>query len=234
MLSKSAAKAFFLGGTALTSAVFLSLTWDTFQQIPARTNAAALTDSVKRGKHVWEDNNCMGCHTLFGEGAYYAPELTKVYERRGPVFMRALLKDPAAMYPGQRQMTNYHFTDEQIGDLIAFFEWAGKVDLNGFPAKPTLGAPAQHEVTPPTTAQRPQVFSQLCMTCHALGGVGGTVGPKLDGVGTRLDAAYLERWLHDPLSVKPDSKMPKLPLDATQVSELVTFLSAQKTQEVAQ
>ena len=57
MLSKSAAKAFFLGGTALTSAVFLSLTWDTFQQIPARTNAAALTDSVKRGKHVWEDNN---------------------------------------------------------------------------------------------------------------------------------------------------------------------------------
>jgi|JI10StandDraft_1071094.scaffolds.fasta_scaffold52915_6 hypothetical protein len=34
MLSKSAAKAFFLGGTALTSAVFLSLTWDRFQQIP--------------------------------------------------------------------------------------------------------------------------------------------------------------------------------------------------------
>ncbi len=234
MLSKSAAKAFFLGGTALTSAVFLSLTWDTFQQIPARTNAAALTDGVKRGKHLWEDNNCMGCHTLFGEGAYYAPELTKVYERRGPVFMRALLKDPAAMYPGQRQMTNYHFTDEQIGDLIAFFEWAGKVDLNGFPAKPTLGAPAQHEATPPSTAQRPQVFSQLCMTCHALGGVGGTVGPTLDGVGSRLDAAYLGRWLNDPLSVKPDSKMPKLPLDATQVSELVTFLSAQKTQEVAQ
>lgn len=234
MLSKSAAKAFFLGGTALTSAVFLSLTWDTFQQIPGRTNAAALTDSVKRGKHVWEDNNCMGCHTLFGEGAYYAPELTKVYERRGPVFMRALLKDPAAMYPGQRQMTNYHFSDQQIDDLVAFFEWAGKVDLNGFPAKPTLGASAQHEVTPPSTAQRPQVFSQLCMTCHALGGVGGTVGPKLDGVGSRLDAAYFERWLKDPVSVKPDSKMPKLPLDGTQVAELVTFLSAQKTQEVAQ
>ena len=229
MLSKSAAKAFFLGGTALTSAVFLSLTWDTFQQIPARTNAAALTDSVKRGKHVWEDNNCMGCHTLFGEGAYYAPELTKVYERRGPVFMRALLKDPAAMYPGQRQMTNYHFTDEQITDLIAFFEWSGKVDLNGFPAKPTLGAPAQHEATPVSVAERPLVFSQLCLTCHALGGVGGTVGPKLDGVGTRLDAAYLERWLNDPLSVKPDSKMPKLPLTEEVITELVAFLSQQKT-----
>lgn len=98
MLSKSAAKAFFLEGTALTSAVFLSLTWDTFQQIPARTNPAALTDSVKRGKHVWEDNDCMGCHPLFGEGAYHAPELTKVYERRGPVFMRALLMDANLSY----------------------------------------------------------------------------------------------------------------------------------------
>jgi nitric oxide reductase subunit C len=226
MLSKSAAKAFFLGGTALTAAVFLGLTYDTFQQIPGRTNAAALTESAIRGKHLWEDNNCMGCHTLFGEGAYYAPELTKVYERRGPVFIRAQLKDPEAMYPGQRKMTNYHFKDEQIEDLVAFFEWCGKVDLNGFPAKPTLGAPAQH--TSAVVASRPQVFSQICITCHSLEGAGGTVGPALDGVGSKFDAAYLEKWLKDPLSVKADAKMPKLPLGDAQVAELVTFLSSQK------
>ena len=235
MLSKSAAKAFFLGGTAITMAVFLSLTWDTFQQIPGRTNAAALTDQVKRGKHLWEDNNCMGCHTLFGEGAYYAPELTKVFERRGPVFIRAQLKDPEAMFPGQRKMTNYHFTDDEIEALVAFFEWVGKVDLNGFPAKPTLGAPAQVQVAAAPSAQRPQVFSQICVTCHALGGLGGTVGPALDGVGTRLDAAYLEKWLRDPGAVKPGTTMPKLPLDDAQLGELVTFLSSQKTlKEVAQ
>lgn len=226
MLSKSAAKAFFLGGTALTASVFLGLTWDTFQQIPGRTNAAALSESAIRGKHLWEDNNCMGCHTLFGEGAYYAPELTKVYERRGPVFIRAQIKDPEKMYPGERKMTNYHFTDAQIEDLVAFFEWCGKVDLNGFPAKPTLGAPAQ--TAPAVAANRPAVFSQICVTCHALQGAGGTVGPALDGVGSKYDAAYLERWLKDPLAVKADSKMPKLPLDETQVAELVTFLSSQK------
>ncbi|MBE2252474.1 MAG: cytochrome c [Myxococcus sp.] len=237
MLSKSAAKAFFLGGTALTSAVFLSLTWDTFQQIPGRTNAAALTDSVKRGKHLWEDNNCMGCHTLFGEGAYYAPELTKVHDRRGPVFIKALLKDPAAMYPGQRQMVNYHFNDQQIDDLVAFFEWCGKVDLNGFPAKPTLGAPAQQAAatTPtPLALKRPEVFSQICVTCHAVGGLGGTVGPALDGVGTKFDAAYLERWLKDPAGVKPGTTMPKLPLDDAQLGELVTFLSSLQTAKEVQ
>lgn len=231
MLSKSAARAFFLGGTAVTSAVFFALTWDTFQQIPGRTNAAALTDEVKRGKHLWESNNCMGCHTLFGEGAYYAPELTKVHERRGPAFIRALLKDPAAMYPGQRQMVNYHFTDAQIDDLVAFFDWVGRVDLNGFPAKPSLGAPAQQ--APTVAANRPQVFGQICSTCHSLGGTGGTVGPALDGVGSRYDAAYLEKWLKDPAAVKPGTTMPKLPLDDTQVGELVTFLSMQKAQKEA-
>lgn len=227
MLSKSAAKAFFLGGTAACATVFLGLSWDTFQQIPARTNAAALTEGVKRGKHLWEDNNCMGCHTLFGEGAYYAPELTKVFDRRGAAFITAQLKDPEAMFPGERKMTNYHFQDEEIADLVSFFEWCGKVDLNGFPARPTLGAPAARAASP-TALQRPAIFSQLCVACHALEGAGGTVGPALDGVGSRYDADYLTRRLRDPVSVMANSKMPKLPLTDEQVSELVTFLSSQK------
>ena len=90
------------------------------------------------GKHLWERNNCMGCHTLLGEGAYYAPELTKVYERRGPEFIQAMLRDPQAMYPGQRRMVKYDFTDAEIAALVAFLQWIGEMDLNGFPAKPTL------------------------------------------------------------------------------------------------
>jgi nitric oxide reductase subunit C len=226
MLTKSAAKAFFLGGTTVCTISFVGLTIDTFQRIPTQTNAAALTEQVIRGKHLWESSNCMGCHTLFGEGAYYAPELTKVFERRGATFIAAQLKDPEAMYPGQRKMTNYHFTDPQIADLVSFFEWAGKVDLNGFPAKPTLGAPAQRSTE--NQAARPQIFSQLCVTCHSLQGAGGTVGPALDGVGSRLDATYLSRWLHDPAALKPGTKMPKLPLTEEQITGLVTFLSSQK------
>ena len=64
----------------------------------------------------------MGCHTLLGEGAYYAPELTKVYERRGPEFIKAMLRDPQAMYPGQRRMVQYHFTDGEIEALLAFLQ----------------------------------------------------------------------------------------------------------------
>lgn len=227
MLSKSAAKAFFLGGTGLFSLIFLGLTWDTFQRIPQQTNEAGITASVIRGKDLWDHNNCMGCHTLFGEGAYYAPELTRVHERRGPDFIRAMLKDPEAMFPGQRKMVNYKFKPEEIEDLVAFFEWVGTVDLNGFPAKPTLGVQAQRQATPEVAA-RPAVFNQLCTACHALGGAGGTVGPALDGVGHKYDADYFSKWIKDPAAVKPGTTMPKLPLSDEQVGELVTFLAAQK------
>ena len=35
------------------------------------------------GKHVWHRKNCINCHTLLGEGAYYAPDLTKIAQQRG-------------------------------------------------------------------------------------------------------------------------------------------------------
>ena len=120
MLSKSAARAFFLVGTAVCSLAFIGLTVDSFAKVPALTHASEITPAVERGKEIWTAKNCMGCHTLMGEGAYYAPELTKVIERRGPDFVRAMLRDPEKMYPGQRKMQNYHFSEPEIDDLVAF------------------------------------------------------------------------------------------------------------------
>ncbi len=230
MLSKKGARAFFVIGTGLCFGAFVLLTFDTFNRIPAQTNQAAMDESVIRGKHLWDTSNCMGCHTLLGEGAYYAPELTKVYERRGPAFIEAMLRDPESMYPGKRRMQNYGFDDRQIGDLVAFLQWIGTMDLNGFPAEPDLGAvavPAAASGSSPlaATGNRPQVFNQMCIACHSLDGQGGVVGPALDGVGGRFDRPYIERWLHDPTEVKADSKMPKLPLSENQITELGAFLS---------
>lgn len=233
MLSKSAAKMFFLVGTALCSVAFVLLTLDTLAQVPRQTREEHLTPAVERGKHLWDTSNCMGCHTLFGEGAYYAPELTLVYQRRGPEFIRAMLRDPQSMYPGQRRMQQYDFSEQEIDDLVAFFEWVGQVDLNGFPPAPTLASTAAPSATStaPHDDGRPQVFGQMCVACHAVDGRGGNVGPALDGVGDRYDAEYLERWLHDPAAVKQGTQMPRLPLSDEQISELTTYLSTLREQE---
>lgn len=225
MLSKSQARLFFLTATLGFSGVFLGLTIDTIRQVPARSHESELTPQVAEGKALWDANNCMGCHTLMGEGAYYAPELTKVVDRRGAAWIKTFIKDPAAMFPGERQMVQYDFTDAEIDAIIAFFTWVGKIDTNGFPAPtdlaPKMPAPAPAVAGGPPA---PPIFGQLCVSCHAIGGKGANVGPALDGVGSRYDEAKLRAWLADPNSVKPGTKMPNLHLAEQDVDLLVPFL----------
>ncbi len=137
MLSKKQAKAFFLGGTILFSAIFLALSFDTVNSgIPEKTNADQITDAVVRGKEIWDNNNCMGCHTILGEGAYYAPELTRVYARKGEGYIKTVLMAEQPWAPNGRKMVAYNLPEDDANDVAAFFEWVNNMDLNGFPPEP--------------------------------------------------------------------------------------------------
>jgi nitric oxide reductase subunit C len=229
MLSKSQARLFFVGGTAFFGAIFIFLTIDSLREIPARQNQDQMTASVIRGKHIWDRENCMGCHTILGEGAYYAPELTRVVDRRGPAWITIFLKDPEAMFPGKRRMVQYDFSDEEIEDTIAFLDWIGKIDTNGFPPEPDLASTiVLASAGAPMAQSTPEYFSTICIACHAVGGSGGGVGPALDGVGNRLTAAELDRWLADPPAVKPGTAMPQLNIPDATRSELVQWLASLK------
>ncbi len=132
MLSKKQARAFFLGGTLVTFLIFIGLTIFSLSKAQDQTNYENITEQVVRGKNLWDTNNCMGCHTLLGEGGYYAPELTKVIERRGEGYIKAVLMTPNPWEPNGRKMVAYGFSEEEAQDLIAFFDWIGEIDLNGF------------------------------------------------------------------------------------------------------
>jgi nitric oxide reductase subunit C len=232
MLSKSQTRTFFLNGTAIFSALFLWLTVDTIRQVPERSNQKAMTAEVVRGKEIWDTNNCMGCHTLLGEGAYYAPELTTVHARRGEPWLRVFLKDPQAMFPGQRKMVQYHFTDQQISEVIAFLQWIGTINTNGFPAKPDLIITPATDPAPAavaaSVADKPAIVDSICLACHSVGGKGQKIGPAFDGVANRYTADKLEVWLKDPQAVKPGTQMPNLGLDDETRAKVITWLMTLK------
>ncbi len=132
MLSKKQARAFFLGGTLVTFLIFIGLTIFSLSKDVDQTNHENITEAVVRGKNLWDSNNCMGCHTLLGEGGYYAPELTKVIDRRGKGYIKAVLMTPVSWQPNGRKMVAYGFSKEEADDLIEFFDWIDDIDLNGF------------------------------------------------------------------------------------------------------
>ena len=101
-MTKRRARAFFVASTLLSALIFLALTVDSHRKIPALTNAAAIDATVIAGKNVWHRNNCINCHTLLGEGAYYAPDLTQITSQRGRTICASFSRTPARFYSEKR------------------------------------------------------------------------------------------------------------------------------------
>ena len=79
-LTKSAARNIFYGGSLFFFLLFAALTAHShWYMVNVSTDSEGLTESVKHGKEVWEKNMCINCHSILGEGAYFAPELGNVW-----------------------------------------------------------------------------------------------------------------------------------------------------------
>jgi nitric oxide reductase subunit C len=211
-MTKRQTRLFFVGGTTLFSIVFVMLTIDSHTQFGRLTHEDALNAHVVAGKHVWHRKNCINCHTLLGEGAYFAPDLTKIAQLRGDAYLRQFLKDPSRFYSEEqhgRLMPNPNLSDQDIGDVIAFLTWISNIDNANWPPRPilvsaatpagiTLGTPPPDAASNNPIALGEALFGKTppaCFSCHSTQPGVQVVGPSLAGVGTRAaeilkDPAY--------------------------------------------
>lgn len=97
---------------------------------------------VKLGKLTTQAKNCMNCHTLLGNGAYYAPDLTKAWldqywgtKEVREAQMVEFIKDPSDKLHNSmgRRMPKLGITDEEARGVVAFLKWMSSIDTNGFP-----------------------------------------------------------------------------------------------------
>ena len=142
-ITKSMAKNIYYGGGTFALLIFIALSFDTVNQIPERSNEVNMTHSVVEGKELWEKYNCVGCHTLIGEGAYYAPELMNVFQRRGAsdeaafkAYMVGWMAAQPLAVPDRRKMPQFNLSEEEVNHLSDFLIWTSKVDANEWP--PTI------------------------------------------------------------------------------------------------
>ena len=200
-MTKRQTRLFFFGSTLLFALIFIGLTLDTHRQISGLTHADGLTADVLAGKRVWHDKNCTNCHTLLGEGAYYAPELTKIADQRGAAYLSQFLKNPSTFYSEEkdrRLMPNLNLHDDQIRQLIAFLTWVSHIDTGGWPPRPLLvsgsfpGAntvqASQQAVSTDPVALGEALFRRsppACAGCHSTAQGVQLVGPSLAGIATR-------------------------------------------------
>lgn len=142
VMTKNMARNIFYGGSLFFILIFVGLSIQSHHYIvTTSTDTAGLTPSVVAGKHVWEKNSCINCHTILGEGAYFAPELGNVMKRwkvqDDPAAATEMLKGWMTSMPtgieGRRQMPHFNLTDEEFKNLADFLLWTGKINTQNWP-----------------------------------------------------------------------------------------------------
>ncbi|MCL5942479.1 MAG: cytochrome c [Actinobacteria bacterium] len=222
----------FLAGTLASLVLFLALTWDTHQQVAALTNADKLSEQVVAGKRVFEKKNCNECHTILGFGVYYAPDLTRAYARIGAEGIKTVVLHPETVFANSfRKMPNLGLTEQEATDLVAFLEWTNNIDNHDWPPQDRkyTQSPDQRRLQGAGLSPGAAAFKAQCMGCHSIGGQGGSIGPALDQVGAKYDAATIAAYIAAPTTINPNAKMPP----QTNVSEadrqaIGEFLAKQK------
>lgn len=142
ILTKSRARNVFYGGSIFFVVIFAALTVHShIYVVNTSTAGMPLSDEVVLGKHVWERNSCINCHSLHGEGAYFAPEVGNVMTRWGVQddpegafeVLDAWMKAQPSGVEGRRQMPFFELTEEETRGLAEFLRWADQTDTQDWP-----------------------------------------------------------------------------------------------------
>ena len=77
-----------------------------------------------------------------------------------------------------------------------------------------------------------ELYDKKCKACHSIKGEGGKQADKggpLDGVGTKRDRAWIEKYLQDPKgTLGPEAKMPKLKYEPAELKAFVDYMMTLK------
>lgn len=151
------------------------------------TGAYFIPGDPKAGMQVFFDKGCARCHSVLGEGGHTAPDLA-----RAPAGHLSAAELVAAMWnhaPAMWQKIQLEmlsppkFTDDEMTNLFAFLYSVRSLDEPGDPER-----------------GRQLLSEKQCLTCHAVKGEGGRIGPDLNSwAGYRNPVSWIQSmWNHGP------------------------------------
>jgi cytochrome c2 len=172
---------------------------------------------LAEGRRLIAESGCVSCHEIPGfEGMrFLGPDLDSLGYKVRPEWLQAWLRDPKAYLPSSR-MGNFRLSGAEVADLQAL--------LLSQKGKPPLDSGAPDWIKADTANGR-ALFGELrCVSCHAVGGRGGTMGPELTRIGDKVRRDWLFSFLKDPHREQPETAMLQYRLRDDQVRDLTAFL----------
>jgi cytochrome c2 len=169
------------------------------------------------GRQLIVDSGCVACHDIPGfEGVgFHGPALDSLGYKVRPGWLEGWLKDPKS-YLANSKMGNFRLTSEEIASLRALL-----LSQKAEAPLPAVGVDWKKANTDNGRA----LFGELrCVSCHAVNGRGGTMGPELTRIGDKVRRDWLFSYLKDPHREQPSTAMLQYRLTDDQLRDLTAFL----------
>jgi mono/diheme cytochrome c family protein len=197
------------------------------------------TPRLNEGRKLLVSQGCVHCHTVTQpdgttlKATDDPPSLEHVAEKTSREWIFAWIKNPQA-YAASATMPNFQLSDQDASDISAFLMAQSKASAA---SRVTLQQAAATPATADPTQGATLYGTSFCSSCHAVqneGGnmVGGTLGPELTRIGSKVNPDWLRRWLNNPHDYDPETLMPHYRLDDQQLSLLSGFLLNKKDSDL--
>ncbi len=178
---------------------------------------------AQQGAVLIEELKCASCHESLSARPAKGPDLQDLSARVKPDFLKSFIQHPAQHDPGTA-MPNL------LGGLSAEDQEKTATALSAYLLS-LKTPPASHPTLPKDEAQDgKKLFHEIgCVSCHsprdgneATKNLTGFV--NLDHVSKKYHPAGLAEFLHEPLKVRPDGRMPDMRLSRSEAELLAAFM----------
>jgi len=172
----------------------------------------ARAPDLRRGVALMDRLACFGCHEMPGAGVRgrVGPELTYAADRASPAWLLAWLRRPADLLATPR-MADFGFSERDAADIVAYLlSFRGRAGLPE--AGGALESASDAALDRMYEAGGKTWRTARCVSCHAIAGTGGTLGPDHGRIGEKLSVEAIAAWIADPERFLPGTRMPRFRL----------------------
>jgi len=195
----------------------------------AKAKTANPDATVETGRKIFLSQNCLACHqhdTIQQWRTDAAPELRAEGIRVQKEWLTVFLKTPKPIrpfgfHPGSgSRMPGFKLTEDEAGIISGFLiEQKHGANILSQAFKPKkLSAFSMNK------AKTLLEEKLACLGCHRLGETGGSIGPDLSNVGSRLQSAFVFNVIKNPRAMLPHAIMPQVPMPPKTIELIANFL----------
>jgi mono/diheme cytochrome c family protein len=171
-----------------------------------------LAPAEMAGVHYFRQGNCSMCHNVTGGTPKTGPNLLNTSKRHDSDWLMKHFMDPAAATKGS-VMTPVNLSDAELKDLVALM------------LKLTPDNGDVVDTAPEFAVDGALIFQKnSCAACHQVNGVGGKIGPSLNGLSQRRNEAWVIQHFQDPQKMSKGTSMPPYKFNTPDMQNIVSYL----------